>query len=204
MLDLSGVLVERKDDHQSETGVIMRDVTDAYAAGTADFETYKNTITALRNTDCSRCQQELWQFEVPSANGDGWTCLCHACYWKSSQDYAALQLRVRQGEVVEFGLGLLMHTLVTAFRGRYESVEYAEAGLMLVRLYASIGQRCEGIVQVIGEPPSYCGAMVYGQVCPRCDTAVRDMAAAWGGLVEKAKGRKAATEQPPTTETGDE
>jgi len=30
------------------------------------------------------------------------------------------------------------------------------------------------------------------------------MAAAWGGLVEKAKGRKAATEQPPTTETGDE
>jgi len=182
------------EDTTSEALSLARDVTAALAAGEADLDTYTQVIRGLRDSDCSRCQQVRWEYEVP--NGQGAIRLCHDCFWTGG-DYDAKVLRVESGEVIRYDYGLLMHELIRAFRDRHQSFEYAEAGLALTVMWSPIEQQCKAIESVPGHPPTRCDEKTTERVCPRCGAQLWDAEAAWADLVVRAKERQ-------TTETGDE
>ena len=159
---------------KSEALSLTRDVTVAYAAGEVDIETYSHVLSDLRNVNCSRCEHVLWKYEVPKADGDGAIQLCHKCFWTSSSDHKGLRRRVETGDVLEFGLGAMTRELTHAFKERYDSVEYAQAGLAIVRLCAPIEQACKAILRTPGEAPRYCGKKTTAKVCFDCGSDMPD------------------------------
>jgi len=176
----------------SEVVTAVRDVTLAYAAGEADLETYQRTLHNLRNENCCYCQQVLWKYEVPKADGEGCLHLCHKCYWTSSRDYDALEVRAsRSGDVVEFGMGLMMRELMAAFCDRTLSVEYAQAGLEVMRLCAPILQTCTGVVVTPGWPIECCDRPTTERVCPKCGAVMADLEAEWIAIVDATRAREA-------------
>jgi len=171
--------------HESLTAIEVRNVTEAYANGAVDLDTYRTQVGFFKDMMCETCSDRYWQFEVPKADGNGALYLCHSCYWALSNDKDALKQRLRCGEVVEFGPGMLMRELARAMAGRFSSLLYAQGGLMISELYSPMSQTCEHYSPDLYGRLRICGTRTTGSRCPRCSAHMPDPVGVWRELVSR-------------------